>query len=145
MVGAGHRVPKSTAQPEFSFLCIVIGMNFRAVLFSPSPSSKGPFSLIVHADKYLNRWRKSEWLFLFFWFDTNFGFVVNGRMRRNRFGQPDITANHRIVSDYRIATENRTAGIDDHVVFNGRVAFLSAQLFVHVGRPQRKMPVPWSM
>ena len=62
--------------------------------------------------------------------------MVDGRVRGNRFGEPDVAADHRVVADYRVAAEDRAPGINDDIVLDGRMALLSAQLFVHVGRSE---------
>ena len=61
-------------------------------------------------------------------FDKYFRFVVDGRIWWNRFGQPDVPADDRVVSDHGVAAQNGASGIDDHVVFDGRMALLAAEI-----------------
>ena len=45
-----------------------------------------------------------------------------------------IAANDRIVTDDSLAAQNRSAGIDGHVVLNGRMTLLAAQVLPTPGR-----------
>ena len=47
--------------------------------------------------------------------------MVDGRVRGNRFGEPDVAADHRVVADYRVAAEDRAPGINDDIVLDGAV------------------------
>ena len=63
-------------------------------------------------------------------FDDDLRTAVNRRIWRNRFREPNVSADHRIVPDHRIATENRTPSVNDDIVLYGWVTTYAGELFV---------------
>src|SRR5262249_20375618 len=68
---------------------------------------------------------------------TGFGFfraaeAQRGLLHRHRgirihaVRQPDVGADHRVMADHGVAAQDGGVGIDNHVVLQGRMAFLAA-------------------
>ena len=67
-------------------------------------------------------------------------------MGRYRFGQPDVSADHRVVADDRVSAENRAAGVNDDVVLDGRMPLDAREFLLDEPRAERdaliKLHVP---